>query len=362
MYTEIVKIIEGGLKKDIKKVYSYAKLLSDKLKEDGDLKMATLITSLLDQKLTNSATLDELVTQTPVDQDSRMSIADVYLPDATPLPLVLSPVVASRVQDFVDSIQHRAELVKRGVDASNTLLLYGLPGVGKTSVAKHISQQTGLPLVIARLDAIVSSLLGNTAKNIRKIFEFADSKPCILFLDEFDAIAKSRDDQHEMGELKRVINSLLQNIDAYAQSNVLIAATNHAELLDRAIWRRFSTVIEIAPPTQEEIVGLMRLFTSEFNADLATDRKRLEKLAELMVGQSPSDIKTIVHRAIRNAILHQQGEVDIQDILIELYDFQRHGKYTLDELVKYMVDSGIPKTQVAEKLAISIRQVRNKLQ
>ena len=93
-------------------------------------------------------------------------------------------------------------------------MLYGVPGCGKSTVAKYIAQQIGLPLVIARLDALVSSLLGSTSKNIRKVFDFADSRPCILFLDEFDAIAKARDDQHELGELKRVINSLLQNIDS----------------------------------------------------------------------------------------------------------------------------------------------------
>lgn len=130
-----------------------------------------------------------------------------------------------------------------------------------------------MPLVVARFDAIVSSLLGNTAKNIRKIFDFADHKPCILFLDEFDAIAKARDDQYELGELKRVINSLLQNIDSFAKQNILIAATNHPELLDKAIWRRFNTVIEIGVPQDEELVRLLKTFVDDFNTDLRLMKK-----------------------------------------------------------------------------------------
>jgi SpoVK/Ycf46/Vps4 family AAA+-type ATPase len=361
MYSEIIKIIEGGLKKDLKKVHSYSKLLADKFKEEGDEKMAALILNLLNQKMTNSITLDELISQVPVDQDSRMNILDVYIPESNPTPLVLSSIVQGKIESFINSISHRQELLKHGVISTSTLLLYGAPGVGKTSIAKYISEQTGLPLVVARLDAIVSSLLGNTAKNIRKIFEYADSKPCILFLDEFDAIAKSRDDKFELGELKRVINSLLQNIDAFSQNNILIAATNHAELLDKAIWRRFNTVIEVAIPSQEDTASLIKLFLKGFDTDFLDDKKKLDKIAELVSGKSPSDIKSILHRAITQSIIEKEKLITFQEVLIEVYDFEHHSKYSVDELVKYLDDNGVAKTQIAEKLDISIRQVRNKL-
>src|SRR3569833_2537530 len=146
-----------------------------------------------------------------------MSIVDLYNPVNAEFSIILQDAVADKVEDFVKVIEHKDKFKQMGLFNQNTLLLYGLPGVGKTTIAKYISMRTGLPLVTARLDAVISSLLGNTSKNIRKIFEYADSKPCILFLDEFDAIAKASDDQHEMGELKRVINSLLQNIDAFTR-------------------------------------------------------------------------------------------------------------------------------------------------
>lgn len=113
--------------------------------------------------------------------------------------------------------------------------MYSPPGCGKTSAARYLASELKLPLITAWHDTLISSLLGNTAKNIHHIFEYAKKQPCILFLDEFDAIAKARDDAHEMGELKRVVNSLLQNIDDFLQEGILIAATNHAKMLDTAV-------------------------------------------------------------------------------------------------------------------------------
>lgn len=132
-------------------------------------------------------------------------------------------------------------------------MLYGPPGCGKTTVAQLISSITNLPLVTARLDGLVSSLLGSTAKNIRKVFDYASKRECILFLDEFDVIAKLRDDKNELGELKRVVNSLIQNIDEFSEDSILIAATNHHKLLDPAIWRRFNTILALEKPQLEEV-------------------------------------------------------------------------------------------------------------
>ncbi len=138
----------------------------------------------------------------------------------------------------------------------------------------------------------MSSLLGSTSKNIRKVFEYTNNKPCILFLDEFDAIAKARDNEFEHGELKRVINSLLQSIDQY--NNVLIAATNHSEILDNAVWRRFSTIIEVTKPTSKEfIMELMESVLREHNITLESEKSK-EAVIENFVDLSPSDIRSIL--------------------------------------------------------------------
>lgn len=361
MYTEILRIIEGGLAKDQSKVYSYSKLLADKLMKDGDDKFSKMICKVIEKRgQANTVTMDELLT-TPVDHESRMSIVDVEMPSKEKTPIVLQPLLQHKISDFISAVKHQNKLIGHGIETSNTLLLYGKPGCGKTTVARYISEQTGLPLVIARFDAIVSSLLGNTAKNIRKIFDFAHDKPCILFLDEFDAIAKARDDQHELGELKRVINSLLQNIDSFGNNNILIAATNHPELLDKAIWRRFNHVIEIGLPQENEVVELMKEFTDKFKNDFFEDKKKLDRLVKLFAGKSPSDIKTIMNNAKTQAIIHGNGTLTYDELLFEIFEFNTHGTLSFEKMVEFLHENGIPQAVIADKMQVSLRQIRNYL-
>lgn len=361
MYTEILRIIEGGLAKDASKVYNYSKMLADKMQRDGDSKMSKMILDSLERRYTALLSLDEL-SSTPVDAESRMSIVDVYCPTDNEIKPILPELTAHKVDDFIDMIKHQGDLYKNGVDFSNTILLYGAPGCGKSTVAKYIAQQLGLPLVIARLDALVSSLLGSTAKNIRKVFDFADSRPCILFLDEFDAIAKARDDQHELGELKRVINSLLQNIDSLSSNSVLIAATNHAELLDRAIWRRFHTILEIGLPGEEEIKEMMNFFIGDFKTTLPVDdNKKMAKFIKAFAEKadlSPADIQTIVNNAKVQAVIKSDSILSTEELLIQLYDFRNHDIGNVENLVKFLNENGITQQLIADRLGISIRQIK----
>lgn len=361
MYTEIIKIIEGGLKSEPQKVVQYARKLADKFDLEGNGKLAKGIRSVLDSKGATTLSMEQLITTAPVDNDTRLSIVDLYNPAHSKMEIVLPDTTERKVADFIEIIENRDRIRSFGLPMQSTLLLYGAPGVGKTSIAKFISAQTGLPLVIARLDTLISSLLGNTAKNIRKIFEYADSKPCILFLDEFDAIAKARDDQHEMGELKRVINSLLQNIDMFAQNNILIAATNHPELLDKAIWRRFNSVIEIGQPNTEGVSRLVALYTGDFGREFLADKRKTEKIAHLLSKKTPADIQNIINAAITRAIIKGKDQIGFEDILIENFQFDKHGSFTSDEFIKYLDESGVPKLQIADILNVSIRQIRNNL-
>lgn len=361
MYTEILRIIEGGISKDPSKVFSYAKLLAEKMAKDGDEKMAAMILKAIEKnEPAKVVTLDGLLT-TPVDQETRLNIVDVEMPRNNLSSIVVPPMTHNKIHDFINSVKHQGKLIGHGIETSNTLLLYGAPGGGKTTLARYISEQTGLPLVIARFDAIVSSLLGNTAKNIRKIFDFADNKPCILFLDEFDAIAKARDDQHELGELKRVINSLLQNIDSFSPNNILIAATNHPELLDKAIWRRFNHVIEVGMPKENEINELLRGFVNEFKTDFVEDKKRYERLVKLMEGKTPSDIKTIINNAKAQVIIRGEEILTYDDLLFEIFEFSNHGAMSFEKMIEFLSENGISQTAIADKMNVSLRQVRNYL-
>ena len=345
-YTEIAKIIEAGMRKDPTKVASYSRLLAKKMNDDGEKRGSSRILSVLDKMGSGQAVMDTL-TAMPVDQESRLDIAEIdYAPGVDNI--ILSKSVQDMLDDFKDTIKSKNKMMSMGLDFRTTLLLYGPPGCGKTSAAKYLASELKLPLITARFDTLISSLLGNTAKNIHRIFEYAKKQPCILFLDEFDAIAKARDDSHELGELKRVVNSLLQNIDDFAQEGILIAATNHASMLDTAVWRRFQTIIELPQPGAEEI----RRFIKQF-PDVADDSG--------MEGLSYSDIKDIVQNMLKKTVLQKKKEIEIIDYLMEIFLFKNHGNYSQDELVRYLSDNGAPQKMIAKALSVSDRTVRNYL-
>lgn len=355
-YTEITKIIEAGMNKEPAKVASYARLLAKKLANDGEERAGSRILSVLEKASGSHVVMDSL-SALPVDQESRLDIAEI---DQSPSMdnIILSSPVQAMLDDFRDTIQNQAKMLSFGLDFRMTLLLYGPPGCGKTSAAKYLAAQLGLPLVTARFDTLISSLLGNTAKNIHRIFEYAKKQPCILFLDEFDAIAKARDDIHELGELKRVVNSLLQNIDDFAEEGILIAATNHAAMLDSAVWRRFQTVIEMPLPGPDEIRRFINQFPKVTSDDSITETQ-WKSIVEAMRGLSYSDIKDIVQNALKKTVLKNKTEIDGMDYIMSVFIFKHHSNYSIEEAIRYSTDYGMTQKQIAKYYSISERQVRN---
>lgn len=359
-YSEIGRIIEAGLERDKDKVVSFAKLLAKKMAANGEEKGSKRIGDILERKSGNKAVTESLVAPPPVDQESRMHIVEIeYNPVINDL--ILSKAVEAKLMDFMETVKNKDKMVQMGLEFNMSLLLYGYPGCGKTSAAKYIATQLGLPLVVARLDTLISSLLGNTAKNIHKIFEFAQKQPCVLFLDEFDAIAKARDDQHELGELKRVVNSLLQNMDEYCQNGILIAATNHHELLDSAIWRRFQTVIEMPKPELAEVEKMINNMPDFIDVSQIKPGQ-WKKVYDTLFGLSYSDIKNILNNMVKKLVLKDEHVVKFTDILVEAYLFRNHGNYTMEQIVQYMVEHGVSQKQAALYFDVSTRQIKNCLE
>jgi Cdc6-like AAA superfamily ATPase len=177
--------------------------------------------------------------------------------------LVLNGHCLRIVEQLIEE-QARADLLRsHSLEPRHSLLLVGPPGNGKTSLAEAIAEALCVPLFIVRYDGVIGSFLGETASRLRRLFDYARTTPCVLFFDEFDAVGKERGDIHETGEIKRVVSSLLLQIDDLPSYVTIIAATNHEELLDRAAWRRFEIRIDLPPPTSGQVAAFLDLYLAD---------------------------------------------------------------------------------------------------
>ncbi len=335
---EISKIIEGGLKHDTTKVINFCELLITKLEADNDFNSAKKIKKMINEKKdTMISPMGVKYNNIPVDTESRFELANIYTQFDSNSLSILSEHNMQLISEFIRNYKHSDKLHKLGLEVSNTLLLYGPPGCGKTKAAHMIAKELGIPLVVARLDGVVSSYLGTTSKNIRAIFDYVEKTPCVLFLDEFDAIAKSRDDDNELGELKRVVNSLLQNIDFISKSSVVIAATNHENLLDPAVWRRFNYKINVGLPSKETVLELIKYFSE---GKIVYKDKELLQISSCMDKMSGSDIKELLEKAFRNDIVlgEEPSVKTIYEQIFKKFIFSDSSDISLKEKVKFLYD------------------------
>lgn len=347
-----MRIIEGGLTGDKTKVLNYAQTLANNLEQEGDERFARRIRSLLAGKRFSMATLDSLAAK-PVDRESRIEMVDTEMVLPEDIELVLGEFLEKEVESVVAMHEKRDLLTRHGVDIPNSLLLYGPPGCGKTSIARLIAAKTGLPLITARLDGLVSSLLGSTAKNIRKVFDYAARQECVLFLDEFDVVAKRRDDRNELGELKRVVNSLLQSIDRFGHSGILIAATNHQDLLDPAVWRRFNKVIEVPLPNTNEVAQ----YAEERIEPLMTGCFKNRHLLALN-GLSYSAMETAARNALCSSTLAGKEGFNAFQLIKETYLLKHHGIEDIDDFVAYLIKCGCTLHEIEAGTQISLRKIQ----
>lgn len=245
----------------------------------------------------------------PRDRDTNVPLADVSPPGAISLDdLVFPRSVGDRLGRLVEEVAHWPALDVAGVPRRNRILLYGPPGCGKTTVAAAISGELGLPLLTMRIDSVISSYLGETAANLRHLFDYAASAPSVVLLDEFDSLGKLRDDPTDHGELRRVVNATLQLIDTYRGPSLLIAATNSPEILDAAIWRRFDEVVELPLPTREEVERLLRRLLRPEHGP-ASDR-----VVDSLVGLPHAAVEYAVNSARRRAVVAGRPRLSVEDL------------------------------------------------
>ena len=209
--------------------------------------------------------------------------------------LVLSDLNRQACYELIEE-QHRGGVLRaHSLEPRHRVLLVGPPGNGKTSLAEAIAQTLAVPFFVVRYESMIGSFLGETASRLKKVFDYARTTPCVLFFDEFDAVGKERGDIHETGEIKRVVTSLLMQVDDLPSYTVVMAATNHPELLDRATWRRFQLRLTLNPPTRKELATYIDRFGKTFDEPMGrtaeTIAKRLGAISYAEVEEFCRDVR-----------------------------------------------------------------------
>ncbi len=227
--------------------------------------------------------------------------------------LIIEKQTLKICKDLIEE-QHRADLLRSyGLEPRNRILLTGSPGNGKTSLAEAIATHLMYPFFVIRYENLIGSYLGETASRLNNVFNYIKTRNCVLFFDEFDTIGKERGDTKETGEIKRVVSSLLLQMDRLPSYVVVITASNHPELLDRAVWRRFQLRLNLEKPDKLQIKSFIKMFTTKTGVKF---NYSIKKFTEELSGYSYSEIETLCTDILRQAILRHQVD-NIKDIITE---------------------------------------------
>lgn len=258
-----------------------------------------------------TSNIRSLLPAVPEDKERGLPLLDVRQAQRSIEEVILSNENLQIIEELLE--QHRrADLLRSyGMKPSGKVLFYGSPGCGKTLAAEVIAYELSLPLAIVRLDALVSSYLGETAANLGKVFEYITQNKVVALFDEFDALGKTRNDQGEHGELRRVVNAVLQKMDAYSGESIILAATNHEGMLDPAIWRRFDEIVEFSLPDNEQVKHILSLKLRGVRREFDLEDKSILKLFE---GKSGADIERVVRRAVKHMILRNKEFLQLRDL------------------------------------------------
>ncbi len=276
--------------------------------------------------------------------------------ESTPL---LDNSVKVLLQQIVMERKYSEKLEENGLYPTSSIIFQGPPGVGKTMTAHWLARELDLPLYILDLTAVMSSLLGRTGSNLRSVLDYAKSHSCVLFLDEIDAIAKKRSDESDVGEIKRLVNVLLQEIEDWPQQGVLIAATNHPELVDPALWRRFDLDIGFELPSEENVRKAVVEFLGD---DIESFSSIVDLLVDSQKGESYSNIKRTINK-LRKLKLISPKEFEkncIHYLSPSVSEMSRQERISF--AVKLVSDFSFPKQKAAKLLGVSRDTIRKKIE
>lgn len=319
----IMRAIADGSQDDLEQL---AAKVIDRERESGHSRLANQLESIMSRprpqsgKATGGGNPERSLAQLPVSRRHQELLATLVPREELEHHMVLPPEIEARFARIEQEYAARERLGAYGLRNRKTILLYGPPGCGKSLGAKRLAWNTGLPLLKVRFDALLSSYFGESASNLRAVFDSAKERPCVLLLDECDFIAKSRSDSRDIGEASRIVNSLLQLMEEYDAPGLLVATTNLEDSLDQALFRRFDDVFQIPPPGSDEIDELLRTTLSavKYDAKLAWERagKELSGSSAAMVVKSARD-------AAKAAVLSGKKIVDTHILLAAIEENKR---------------------------------------
>lgn len=258
----------------------------------------------------------------PVDEDSRLTL--LKAPNEK---ITSKPLLSSQIEDSLDQIilerKHIDRLKTLGLQPTRSAIFVGPPGVGKTLTASWLAQKLGVPFYVLDLTAVMSSYLGKSGNNLRAALDFAKRGPCVLLLDEIDSIAKKRSDDSDVGELKRLVTVILQEVDEWPSSSLLLAATNFAELIDPALWRRFDLVLNFEKPNSESIKEAIKRF---LGPDYAIFARWIDLLIIMFKDESFSNIERSINKFRRSVALGISSDEELIESFIKdgLSDLERN--------------------------------------
>ncbi len=308
----LMKAIANGSQRDLERL---APMVISSERKSGHSKLADDLESILQSKKKEpSQRLDNASSPAlqPLSRRHRELLISPIARESLEHHMVLPVAVEARFKRIEQEFAARDRLLTYGLRPRKTILLHGPPGCGKSLGAKRLAWNTGLPLMKVRFDALVSSYFGETASNLRSIFDAAASNPCVMLLDECDFIARSRVGSKDVGEAARIVNTLLQLMEEYDAPGFLVATTNVEDALDNAIFRRFDEVLYVPPPSQAQIEEILKVTLSALRVDPSIE---FHSVAKMLNGASAATVVKVARDASKSAVLEGDRIVALEHLM-----------------------------------------------